>query len=51
MKRAARSMRNGSSENDTSGASGRAQPTGGQVGDAAVGVDQLGVGQPRAPWR
>ena len=41
MNRAARSIRSGSSVKDTSGDSGVRSTAGGQVGDAAEGVDQL----------
>ena len=51
MNRAARSMRSGSSLNDTSGDERRAQPPGGQVADAAERIDQLGARAARAPWR
>ena len=49
--RAARSIRSGSSENDSSGDERRAQPAGGEVGGAVERVDQLGLGRAPAPWR
>ena len=52
MKRAARSMRSGSSVKDSSGDSGVRRRWAARSADAAEGVDQLGgVGQRAGPWR
>ena len=45
MKRAARSIRRGSSPNDTSGGSGVRRPACGEIGQPVVGVDELEIGE------